>query len=581
MSKRLLLTGMFALAASLAIVGGSQRIRFGATSASAATLDCDTETDAQCTISSQKIVTMAPGGSETISIDRSLLIADGGSISVWVPDKGETRTLNLVVAGDLTLAGTGAIRGDATEGSRIGATIRITAQGRVALLDHSQISATTSGACLADGHGGSIDITSSYASTAGGNASISVGLLASVTATAIRPDDQAEPSCAAGDVSLSAPQGNISIAGIVESAVPSGTTDAQRLEDGGAIAIDAGCNLDVSGLVSSRGRDNGADLVHLAGGCGVTVSGTVESTGAGNVPLADNLCHGASLPEKAPAATGCVEIWSGGDLTITGDVNADLCCGGGIIGDSWVDLYAAGNISLDGTEAYAVHADGKGGQYDSGGAVTIVSTGGKVSVAEKGVSADGTQSGGSILIEAAQDVSIKGGTGTFTVHADGSIGGYNDGKGGNVSVRAFAGTLTATNDAISAAGAGNHGAGGTISVRSKSTLTLDTANLIATGDYDADAGFGTGGTISARGDSGFFSWSPTGLGDARPTGSEVDPGSDGSIFLTYCTGLETRGSTFPSNGTAEEHFPTIESNCDIGTAEEIALPEHVVLPVAP
>ena len=56
---------------------------------------------------------------------------------------------------------------------------------------------------------------------------------------------------------------------------------------GGTITIVAGCALTVSdtGLVSSRGRDPGADLVHLEG-CAVKIFGVVESTvtaGGGHV----------------------------------------------------------------------------------------------------------------------------------------------------------------------------------------------------------------------------------------------------------------------------------------------------------
>ncbi len=541
MGKRLLVFGVFVLAAGIAVLAGSQRFDLTPTAANAAALPCDQETETLCTVSSQKIITMAAGGSETLSIDKSLLITDGGVIQAWIPDKGEARTLNIVVAGSLTLTGDGAISGDATKGDRIGATLNITASGKIDLQDSSGISATTFSDCMGDGRAGNINLKSTYTSSGSDDAAISTASQTTVTVNAVQEDGQTDPSCPAGDINFSAPNGDISIAGRVESAIPSGTTDTQRLEDGGAITVDAGCNLDVSGLVSSRGRDNGSDLVHVQGGCSVDISGTVESTGPGNVPLAHNSCHGDDRPDKPAASTSCVEVVSGGDLTVTGDVSADLCCYGGSIGESWIDIYAAGDISLDGTTSFAVHADGNGGQYDSGGAVTIVSTGGSVSVAEKGITADGIENGGSILVEAAKDVSISGGS-VFALHADGDTTNYDGGSGGNVTVRAHDGSVTAEGLAISASAYGNRAAGGSISLESTGAMTLDKSTLLAAGDDDSLADYGKGGTISVRSVDGSVSWTPSGLADVRPAGTEVDLGSDGSTLHDVLQGHRHHGT---------------------------------------
>ncbi len=580
MGKRLLVFGVLVITAGIAVLAGGQHFDLTPTAANAASLPCDHETDTLCTISSQKIITMAPGGSETMTIDKSLLITDGGVIQAWIPDKGEARTLNIVVAGSITLTGDGAINGNATKGDRIGATLNITANGKIDLQDSSSISATTFSDCMADGHAGNINLKSTYTSSGADDAAISMASQTTVTAGAVQDDDQTNPSCPAGDINFSAPNGDISIAGRVESAIPSGATDVQRLEDGGAITVDAGCKLDVSGLVSSRGRDNGSDLVHLEGGCSVDISGAVESTGPGNVPLAHNSCHGDDRPAKPAASTSCVEVVSGGELTITGSVNADLCCYGGSIGDSWIDLYAAGDISLDGTTEWAVHANGNGGQYDSGGAVTIVSTGGSVSVAEKGVSADGVENGGSILIEAARDVSITGGS-VYAVHADGDSSNYDGGSGGNVTVRAHDGSLTAEGEAVSASAYGNRAAGGSINLESRGAMTLDKSTLLAAGDANSDADYGKGGTISVRSVGDNLSWTPSGLADVRPSGTEVDVGSEGAIFLTYCKGIDTTGVTFPTNGSADDHFPTVKSDCITDDMGEITVPDNIVLPSPP
>ena len=66
-------------------------------------------------------------------------------------------------------------------------------------------------------------------------------------------------------------------------------------------------------------------------------------------------------------STNCVEIWSGGPLTVdstgthNGEVNADSG-GGGNSGTGWIDLYAKGDISIlgdsSGSGPFAVHATG-------------------------------------------------------------------------------------------------------------------------------------------------------------------------------------------------------------------------------
>src|SRR5215831_17587000 len=100
---------------------------------------------------------------------------------------------------------------------------------------------------------------------------------------------------------------------------------------GGPITIDACCDLVVgdTGVVSSKGRDPGADLVHLQA-CDVIIFGLVQSTGPGHGPLPPaNLCNDPNRPGKPANSTGCVEIWSGTTVLIDatnghhGHVNAD------------------------------------------------------------------------------------------------------------------------------------------------------------------------------------------------------------------------------------------------------------------
>ncbi len=106
---------------------------------------------------------------------------------------------------------------------------------------------------------------------------------------------------------------------------------------------------------------------------------------------------------ETPAnATGCVEVWAHGTLTITGEINADLCCAGGTDGTSWIDLFAAGDIVIDRIRLgqrspYAVHANentGTGGNGSMGGTVTVKSVSGSVSTTGLAISANGVGGGG-------------------------------------------------------------------------------------------------------------------------------------------------------------------------------------------
>ena len=169
---------------------------------------------------------------------------------------------------------------------------------------------------------------------------------------------------------------------------------------GGPIFITASCNLTVSdtGVVSSKGADPGADLVHLQGGCDVLINGLVESTGVGHAPPGNppNSCsnvipHAGSVrrnpatrPGKPFNSTACVEVWAGNSLIINrtigvgahnGEINADTGGSGGAQGTSWIDLFARGDIKILNTTAlWAVHANGKAGT-DNGGVVTVKSLG--------------------------------------------------------------------------------------------------------------------------------------------------------------------------------------------------------------
>ena len=255
---------------------------------------------------------------------------------------------------------------------------------------------------------------------------------------------------------------NITVHGTVEAR---GSTTGGH---GGAITLDACCSLLIgdTGIVSSRGQDPGPSRVHLEA-CLVNIFGLVQSTGpahSGPEPL----CAPPERPTKPANSSGCVEIWSGTDLTIdaTGthhaEVHADVGFSGGTSGLGWVDLLANGNILInDGTgndganpaipspaTDYAVHANmGLGNGH--GGIVTVQSKSGSDSTFGLALQANDTANGahgGTVIVEAggagspAGDVAFN----TASIQAVGSTGGGGTKGGGTIAARSFNGDITGT-----------------------------------------------------------------------------------------------------------------------------------------
>src|SRR5262249_2539163 len=187
---------------------------------------------------------------------------------------------------------------------------------------------------------------------------------------------------------------------------------------GGPITTEAGCPLTESdtGRIRSPGRDRGPDLVHLQGGCEVLIQGLVASTGPSHVKPPVNHCHAPDRLDKPVNAPACVEIWSGGPLTINGvlphngEINADTAQSGGTNCCAWIDLFAGGDISSVGpnTGTSAVHAN----QFLSGGFggyITVKSKGGNVTAKGQAIEASDTRSGGDggkVTVEAKGNVTL-------------------------------------------------------------------------------------------------------------------------------------------------------------------------------
>src|SRR5262245_27194266 len=275
----------------------------GAEHAAATPLVCDVVTADECQITT--LHDLGAGG--PVEVDRTLHIFGPGG-ELWT-NPGSTLALN--ITGGLTIDAGGKITGNAAAGNSTGATINITATGAVLLggdgVSGGVISADQLGGSCVGGGAGNISIRT----TRVGKASIKTQPGSRISADA---------RCTAGDIEIAATRGSIVINGVVESvSTLSGTGGTQR-PGGGPITISASCNLTIqsSGRVSSRGKDPGADLVHLEAGDDVVVLGVVESTGPGHaVPnQAANYCSGQKRPDKPADSTACVEIWAGGNLVI-------------------------------------------------------------------------------------------------------------------------------------------------------------------------------------------------------------------------------------------------------------------------
>lgn len=428
----------------------------------------------------------AHGGPFTIA--ETLHITGTGSIAVPAMAGGNALTLD--VAGDViidspTTSGRGRIVGDAAGASAIGATIDVRAAGNIVLngtgpTTGARISSDQTGGSCNGGRGGNITLT------AGGDVITAQGSVISSTAL-----------CPAGEIIVTA-AGAATINGAVTA---EGTTTVGR---GGPITVKAACNLTVgdTGRVVSRGKDPGADLVHIEGACGVVINGLVASTGAGhqNPPL--NRCSAPERPDKPDAAPACVEIWSGGPLTIqsiaphNGEVQADTGMSGGVQCCAWVDLIARGDVQVTGDTAapFSVHAS-QTLTNGFGGLVKVLSTEGNVAMRGLAVQADANVAGGT--------------AGKVTIQASGSV-------------------------------------------------TLDEAQIFARGDFNgtnAGLGFGIGGAVGAKAFNGPLSWNnPNGgvvaTGDVRPSGSFVPAAQRGTIALAGCGSVTTTSTQFPANGTA-------------------------------
>jgi hypothetical protein len=361
----------------------------------------------------------------TITNTGSILYNDPGNIcsDAGVPNDG-AGSIKIVVSGDVSIAGT--ISTENTIQSGKAGDITLTVGGAFSMVSGGLITSSNLTATSGDRSAGKITIDV-------------VGNVDVPTGATIKANSQ---NGNGGDIAITSGN-NMDIDGSVLSQSLSGQSGSGNNQaHGGYISLKAAVNLVISntGIVSSRGGDPGADLVHLCA-CNVTIYGLVESTGAGHAIPSNppNHLDNSFRPDKPSNSTAGIEVWACNSLIIdatnghNGQLNADLCCGGGTSGTSWIDLFVQkGDVNIvGGNTTFAVHANGKAGNTDNGGTITIKALEGAVIASGKAVQADGTYSGGTITVQAKKDVDLSNGT----LYARGYL--VLNTIGGTINVRSF------------------------------------------------------------------------------------------------------------------------------------------------
>jgi hypothetical protein len=436
----------------------------------------------ECQISATRTFT----ASTTLSIPETVHILATGKIVITAPN-----TLTLNIAGDLVIDKPNAAGGDGifadytgSSASGVAGTIIINAgdaniKGNIVLHGDGSKGATISadnkftGGC-GSGKGGTIYLAATGDITTEDGSVVTVGTIAS--------------KCSGGTIFMQG-GGAVDIDGVVKSESIRPGDSPHQLPGGGPITINAGCDLTISdtGIVSSRGQDPGADLVHLQAGCQMKIIGLVQSTGGGHSApdSPPNQCDSTYRPGKPTASTACIEIVAGkpgtGPALIidstdgnNGQVNADVG-DGGIEGTSWVDIVTVGDIQITGDTSgpFAIHANGNAGTNDDGGVITTISTEGKITATGLAIQATGSHGpntsggkGGTINVNANLDVDLTGGT----LQAAGETTGGAP-HGGTINVKSFNTNIVSdTNSLLDVVGGNPNPTGGVVTLTACGTI---------------------------------------------------------------------------------------------------------------
>jgi large repetitive protein len=284
---------------------------------------------------------------------------------------------------------------------------------------------------------------------------------------------------------------------------------------------------------------------------GSMLTGDVFSGGAGANSaggIVTLTASGTSSPSVVIAGTGVVATQSGS--AAAGRITIDGCAVSisGLVASVSKD---AANASVTVRSASTITVDGR----DLGGAGT-----------RRGIiRADATHESAatySVNLYAAEAIQVLG-PASGAIYAVRSNGGNTSKDGsGTINVISLDSTVTASGRAFQASNTDSGDQGGKVNVSAKENVTLDTASIVAAGDFTSTSTDRKGGAISVRSYSGQVSWQ-NGSGDVRPVGSSagIAAASQGTITITHCSGYSIAGSTFPTNGSPVGVFPTIIQTC--------------------
>ncbi|HYI11937.1 MAG TPA: Ig-like domain-containing protein [Thermoanaerobaculia bacterium] len=343
----------------------------------------------------------------------------------------------------------------------------------------------------------------------------------------------------------------------------------------GPVVLQAGSKLTAASESSIQTQ------IALAGD-GITIDGQVlaghSSTIASTLYTGDVFQGGSS----ANASGGIIT------LTAAGDSNPAVTVGSTGIVATQAQMAGAGRIIIDGCSIsinglVATQAKtAPDASVTMRSATSILVDGRDLNGAgtRKGmVRADSTQGSAatySVNLYAVEGITVHG-PATGSLYAVKSNGGpdSNDGNG-TINVISTESTVTAGGRAFAATSSASGDDGGTVNVSAKNDVNLDTASIVAAGDFTSTNSGRKGGHINVRSHSGAVVWT-NGNGDVRPVGSTagVPTASQGTIDITYCTTVNVSGTTFPTNGAAVGVFPTLTQTCSPAAP---SLPVGTILP---
>ncbi|HKO58082.1 MAG TPA: Ig-like domain-containing protein, partial [Thermoanaerobaculia bacterium] len=377
---------------------------------------------------------------------------------------------------------------------------------------------------------------------------------------------------------------------------------------GGNITINAGGNVllqgatvSQAGAIISSGSDSsndaGGQIAITAGGTARLEAGTIVSAGSksaqsGNIDVTSGgklEAGGAIVSGPSANLSGGSGLQKGGNISLVSNTHGEpgitvtesalIASQGENAGAGTVKLEGCG-IDVRGTvSSLSKKGNANAVLLRSGTGVTIDSRDlGSVSGTRKGLLITGTTledgDGDSIRVYARDNVQLFGSNPAGTTA---SLTNVSNGDAGSITVLSLSGTVTGSGY-VAKAGDTTAGDGGSVTIAAKNNVTLDNGTIRANGATGAK-----GGAVSVRSHSGAVSWQ-LGTGDVRPTGSSVAAANRGTITLTYCTTVNTSGSTFPTNGPAVGPFPTTVQTCSPAApslpAGDPALPDCNDPPVA-